>query len=169
METKKLIAEAIESIESIESREISSHDSFSSAEPVNHAEKEIDAGIEGLNQADQRKVNGTKTQVSSKSDKEDFDFGKFNWQDLLNEDVELLSTRSSGYGLGPLDLDSVIASDKLVDQQPNPNVELEQEDNPLPNGSKLKLRKEASASAANSVSITKKWVRGRLVEVAEGD
>lgn len=170
METKKLIAEAIQSIESIEAGLISSHEnsrdpSFSSAVPVNHVEKEMDAGIEGLNQADQRKVNGTKTLVSSKSDNEDFDFGKFTWQDLLNGDMELLSTSSSGYGLSPLDLDSLIGSTKQLDQQPNLNVE--REDNPLPNGSKLKPRKEAAP--ANSVTTTKKWVRGRLVEVAEED
>lgn len=170
METKKLIAEAIQSIESIEAGQISSHEnsrdpSFSSAVPVNHVEKEMDAGIEGLNQADQRKVNGTKTLVSSKSDNEDFDFGKFTWQDLLNGDMELLSTSSSGYGLSPLDLDSLIGSTKQLDQQPNLNVE--REDNPLPNGSKLKPRKEAAP--ANSVTTTKKWVRGRLVEVAEED
>lgn len=170
METKKLIAEAIQSIESIEAGQISSHEnsrdpSFSSAVPVNHVEKEMDAGIEGLNQADQRKVNGTKTLVSSKNDNEDFDFGKFTWQDLLNGDMELLSTSSSGYGLSPLDLDSLIGSTKQLDQQPNLNVE--REDNPLPNGSKLKPRKEAAP--ANSVTTTKKWVRGRLVEVAEED
>ena len=170
METKKLIAEAIQSIESIEAGQISSHEksrdpSFSSAVPVNHVEKEMDAGIEGLNQADQRKVNGTKTLVSSKNDNEGFDFGKFTWQDLLNGDMELLSTSSSGYGLSPLDLDSLIGSTKQLDQQPNLNVE--REDNPLPNGSKLKPRKEAAP--ANSVTTTKKWVRGRLVEVAEED
>lgn len=170
METKKLIAEAIQSIESIEAGQISSHEnsrdpSFSSAVPVNHVEKEMDAGIEGLNQADQRKVNGTKTLVTSKNDNEDFDFGKFTWQDLLNGDMELLSTSSSGYGLSPLDLDSLIGSTKPLDQLPNLNVE--REDNPLPNGSKLKPRKEAAP--ANSVTTTKKWVRGRLVEVAEED
>lgn len=170
METKKLIAEAIQSIESIEAGQISSHEnsrdpSFSSAVPVNHVEKEMDAGIEGLNQADQRKVNGTKTLVSSKNDNEDFDFGKFTWQDLLNGDMELLSTSSSGYGLSPLDLDSLIGSTKPLDQLPNLNVE--REDNPLPNGIKLKPRKEAAP--ANSVTTTKKWVRGRLVEVAEED
>lgn len=170
METKKLIAEAIQSIESIEAGQISSHEnnrdpSFSSAVPVNHVEKEMDAGIEGLNQADQRKVNGTKALISSKNDNEDFDFGKFTWQDLLNGDMELLSTSSSGYGLSPLDLDSLIGSTKQLDQQPNLNVE--REDNPLPNGSKLKPRIEAAP--ANSVTTTKKWVRGRLIEVAEKD
>ena len=174
METKKLIAEAIESIESIEAGQISSHESngdhpsfsSSSAVPVNHPEMEMDVGIEGLNQADQRKVNGTKTLVSSETDNEDFDFGNFTWQDLLNGDMEVCSTRSSGYGLTPLDLDYVvIGSKKQLDQQPNPNVGWE--DNPLPNGSKHKPRKETAP--ANSVTVTKKWVRGRLVEVAEDD
>lgn len=172
METKKLIAEAIQSVESIEAGQLPSHENsrdplFSSAVPVNHdAEKEMDEEAEGLNPVDERKVNGTKSLVLSKSDNEDFDFGKFTWQNLPNGDVEHLSTSSGGYGLSPLHLDNLVSPTKRQIQQAN--LKVEREDNPLPNGNKL-LKAREDATPAHSTTRTKKWVRGRLVEVVVGD
>uniref|UniRef100_A0A5B7ADN6 Nuclease associated modular domain-containing protein n=1 Tax=Davidia involucrata TaxID=16924 RepID=A0A5B7ADN6_DAVIN len=190
IETRKLIAEAIQSIESIGTGQAGSyqngrHPSFASNGLVNHVEKEKDAGIEGLSQTHQREINSIQALESSDGIK-DSNFGKFNFQDLLNGKDEQLLTRSSDHGLlngkervyqigvsdygsTPSGLDRMIKQPSFTKQlgQLELNGNSRHEKKPLPNGAKFQSGKEETPP--NSITITKKWVRGKLVEVAEGD
>ncbi|KAA8540197.1 hypothetical protein F0562_024240 [Nyssa sinensis] len=155
IETRKLIAEAIQSIESIEIIQVDSdgndrHPSLASNGVVNHVEKEKDTEIKGLSQPEQREINGTQAPESSNSIK-DFNFD------------------SSDHGFPRSDLDSMIEQSSLKKQvdQLELNGNNRHEKMPRPNGTKFQSGKEETPP--NSISITKKWVRGRLVEVAEGD
>ncbi|KAK9290181.1 hypothetical protein L1049_008347 [Liquidambar formosana] len=182
LETRKLIAEAIQSIESIDigpitSQENGTYPSFASTGLINRVEKEIDADNEGLNGADQSEVNGSQALASSSND--DFDFVKYTLQNLLNDEEELLPTSSDEYGLPPLDLDNLIKQLGQVELNGNGQVEINgngqvelngntKHDKSLPaNGAKFQSMREEAPS--NSTTVTKKWVRGRLIEVAEGD
>ncbi|KAA8541569.1 hypothetical protein F0562_022721 [Nyssa sinensis] len=102
IETRKLIAEAIQSIESIKTAQAGSpqngkHPSFASNGLVHHVEKGKDAGIEDLNLTDQREINGIQP-LESSDDIKDFNFGKFTFQNLLSGKDEQLQTSSSDYG-----------------------------------------------------------------------
>lgn len=179
IETRKLIAEAVQSIESIDSGLISSQENGKYPSPTptptlrgnemdGQADMETDGGMRVLDEADQKKVNGNHSLASSKEE-EDFDLGKFTLQDILNGEDELLSMSSSGYGLSPFSFESLI---KQSDSGYEPNKALEsnrdgeeEKDHPI-NGSKVETPEDETPS--NLVTVTKKWVRGRLVEVAEG-
>lgn len=160
METRKLIAEAIQSIESIDAGQNASDQNGRNPSPtstglVNNAEHEIAARSEEgrLNGVDKSKVNGNHTLSSSNN--QDFDFGKFTLQNLLNADEELLPTSSNGYGLPPLDFDSLR---NQVGTQPDQNGKIKL------NGANSRAIEEEESS--NSNNIARKWVRGRLVEVS---
>ncbi|KAL5579687.1 hypothetical protein UlMin_012129 [Ulmus minor] len=173
METRKLIAEAIRSIESIEGSQISSlvngkDPSTSSDELGSLIENETDTGTEFPGKSNSVKVNGTYTLPSSKE--EEFDVGKFNLQEILNGEEELLPVSSSGYGFSPFSYESLM-------RQSDSEDETEQQDIPQPNGTKVEIPNEETPEsetlkeetpAANLVTVTKKWVRGKLVEVVEG-
>lgn len=171
IETRKLIAEAVQSIESIESGQISSpengkYPSSTPKEMNDQAEKETDDGMRVPNDADQRKVNGIKTLASSKED--DSDFGKFTLQDIINGEDDLLPMNSSGYGLSPFSFESLIKQADSGDEpkQVQSNRESEGENNLPINGSKVESPEEETPSKLTTV--TKKWVRGKLVDVAKG-
>lgn len=164
IETRNLIAEAIQSIQSIEIGQIDSHGngrhpSIASAELVNQAEKGNNPGIQGLSQTENGEINGTQAVESSKSDYNDFGFGKFNFHDLLNGKEELYQTSMSDYGLPPSELDGIIKQCGFTEQLSQ--LELNG------NGAEFQSRKEETPP--NSVTVPKKWVRGRLVEVVDGD
>ncbi|GMQ07927.1 hypothetical protein CsSME_00051907 [Camellia sinensis var. sinensis] len=164
IETRNLIAEAIQSIQSIEIGQIDSHGngrhpSIASAELVNQAEKGNNPGVQGLSQRDNGEINGTQTVESSKSDYNDFGFGKFNFHDLLNGKEELYQTSMSDYGLPPSELDGIIKQCSFTEQLSQ--LELNG------NGAEYQSRKEETPP--NSITVAKKWVRGRLVEVVDGD
>ncbi|XP_015901395.2 uncharacterized protein LOC107434437 isoform X1 [Ziziphus jujuba] len=177
METRMLIAEAVQSIESIESGLISSQENGkyplpsptptpTSNEMDGQADMEIDGRKPVLDKADDKKVNGNHSLASSKE--EDFDLGKFTLQHIPSGEDEFLPVSSSDYALSPFIFESLI---KQSDSGDEPNkVELnkhgEEEKVPPINGSKVETPEEDRPS--NLVTVTKKWVCGRLVEVAEG-
>ncbi|XP_059638612.1 uncharacterized protein LOC132280871 isoform X2 [Cornus florida] len=195
IETRKLIAEAIQSIESIDAEPVDylengTHPSFASANLVNHVDKEKDAGNEGPCQTEQIKINGNGAALESngngalesrRSDMEDSDFVNFTLQDLLNGNDELLPTSPNGYdslytteelhqrgtidyGLTSTELDKQSSFTGKLDQlEPNGNDIHET----LPPPSVAKFRSGKEETPRKSTSITKKWVRGRLVEVTE--
>ncbi|GFZ04362.1 hypothetical protein Acr_16g0009860 [Actinidia rufa] len=182
-ETRKLIAEAIQSIQSIEIGQINSHEdaqhpATTPVELVNHAEKKTYPGIHCLEQTDHGKVNGTQAMVSSKSDIKDFGFGEFNFQDLFNGKDEGLPTSSTGYGLlngknevyrtGNNDhrLHPFVEPSRFTEQlsQFESNGKIGQENELLPGGDD-DVQLEKKEIPPNSTPVTKKWVRGRLVEV----
>ena len=168
METRKLIAEAIQSIESIETGQISSHEngsfpSIASDDLISQVDKDSSAKIEVLNHADLREVNGTPI-VPSKDD--DFNFNKFTLHELLNNEEELLPSSFSGSGSSPFGFDSLMkqscSKNDLDLAEPNGYGECQKD--PLLNGTEVESLKEETPKL---VPVTKKWVRGRLIEVAE--
>ncbi|XVF27159.1 hypothetical protein REPUB_Repub14bG0082600 [Reevesia pubescens] len=172
IETRKLIAEAIQSIESIEGGQVTSDEnggyiSVDSVEPVIQVEKIMQSENSGLNQADQKEVNGN--QFLSLSKNEDFNFPNFMFPRIVNcdRDEELTSPSSNNYSLSTLNFESLIKksdSSKQLNQLETNGI-IKHEKNPLPNGTKVQLKDNDLPSKA--VAITKKWVRGKLVEVTE--
>lgn len=179
IETRKLIAEAIQSLQSIDKGQIHSNEtdaenpSVASAELVNHMEKESIG-----------KINGTQALESRESDIKDFGFGKFNFQyllngndevlpttgcDLLNGKEELYRTGSSDSGWSPSELNSVLKQSGITEQlsqlEPNGKNSLQKE---VPSGG-AELKPDKEVKPPSSITVTKKWVRGKLVEVEEVD
>ncbi|XWS19985.1 hypothetical protein CRYUN_Cryun31cG0062800 [Craigia yunnanensis] len=172
IETKKLIAEAIQSIESIERKQVTSDEnggylSVDSAEPVGQVQKKMQSVNNGLSQAYQKEVNGNL--ILSLSKNEEFNFPNFMFPRIVNgdSDEELTSPNSNNYSLSTLNFESLIKKSDSFKQlnQLETNGIIKHEKNPLPNGTKVQLKDDDIPSKA--VAVTKKWVRGRLVEVTE--
>ncbi|XAR49823.1 hypothetical protein NMG60_11003976 [Bertholletia excelsa] len=187
IETRKLLAEAVELIESTEFGQTDSSEngirpSTGSGELVSHAEKE-NGRIQG--QSDYKEINGTEDVRYSKTDIKGLDFDKFNFQDSLNDEDEVLLVSSRAYGLvngkeelprvgtidyrlTPSEFDSIIKQPGFTEQpillEPDGNDSHEKE--LVPDGDEFCSSKEEVSP--NSVTVSKKWVRGRLVEVVEG-
>ncbi|KAL8098781.1 hypothetical protein AgCh_031485 [Apium graveolens] len=185
IETRKLIAEAIQSIESIEG-------GFADNEPdnpssLNNVEKEIDIKSE-----DQIEINGSRAFSSNFDDIPD---SEFNLQQLLNHEDEILPSSSynvdfmndvdylkgllnNGTDLSELEpLDNPSSLTHQLDHL-TPNGSSLKDGNLIPNGAKSELSKiEGSPKLKNSckekppksTNTIKKWVRGKLVEVTEED
>jgi hypothetical protein len=155
METRKLIAEAIQSIESIETGQITSHENGSYPSV---ATNNLISQVEKDASADRREVNGIPI-VPSKD--EDFNFSKFTLHESLNNEEELLPSSFSGSGSSPFSFHGIM--DQRMDHsdriEPNGNGDCQKD--PLPNGAKVQSLKEETPSKL--VTVTKKWVRGRLV------
>ncbi|XWS16097.1 hypothetical protein CRYUN_Cryun34aG0056300 [Craigia yunnanensis] len=172
IETRELIAEAIQSIESIErglvtSGENGGYISVDSAEPLSQVEKKIQSENNGLSQADQKEVNGNR--ILSLSKNEEFNFPNFTFSRIVNgdSDKELTSPNSNNYSLSTLNFENLIKksySSKQLNQLETNGI-IKYEKNPLPNGTKVQLKDDDMPP--KSVAVTKKWIRGRLVEVTE--
>ncbi|KAK2969994.1 hypothetical protein RJ640_008334 [Escallonia rubra] len=180
IETRKLIAEAIQSIESIgtgqaDSPEDGRRSPLTSNGLVNH----VEAGEENqdLNPAEKRGINGAGAFASTKVDITDFGFSKFSLDELLNGKDEISATSSCEHGNGlvndketlpPLQLDRTIAhstfSKRLNELEPNGS---KGHKTLSPNGAKSQSVQEETP--LDSITVTKKWVRGKLVEVTAGD
>lgn len=128
IETRKLIAEAIESIGSIDPAYLHSHviresSPSTSMGPVNYVEEEPECELEGPTQTGHQVVNGFRTLESRDADFMDLGFGKINLQDLLDTDDEDndddLETRSTDFDLVKLELDYMINHDYLTKQEGN--------------------------------------------------
>ncbi|KAF4399404.1 hypothetical protein G4B88_022487 [Cannabis sativa] len=182
LETRKLIAEAIRSLESIEVDQSSSQVNGENPSIVgDELGSQVENGTEGVGnvpvEADGKKVNGTRTLVSSKE--EDLSFGNLNMHEILNGEEGHLQLNSSAYGLSPFSYETLMKQSDLINENGHlePSTDSEQKEKPLVNGAKAETHKEETPAAetqdeqtpaANSVTVTKRWIRGRLVEVAEG-
>jgi len=129
------------------------------------------------------KIDGTQALESRESDIKDYGFSKFNFQylldgddevlpttgDLLNGKEQLYQTGSSDYGWSPSELNSVLKQSGITEQlsqlESNGKNILQKE--VAPGGAEFKPEKEVKPPS--STTITKKWVRGKLVEVVELD
>ncbi|XP_038899557.1 uncharacterized protein LOC120086822 [Benincasa hispida] len=159
LETRKLIAEAIQSIESIDIKQMASPKTEEPNAEASHSyevgtpnnEGESLGGKEDQIRAVQTIANGT--QLFSSSIDEDFDFSKFSLQDLIGGEKEVPAS-SNGYGVSHSSFSSLA-------NQPNGN-----KPSSSLNGTKLHHLEERADSQV--ITVTKKWVRGRLVEVAKG-
>lgn len=179
IETRKLIAEAIQSLQSIGIGQIHSNEngvknpSVASVDLVNHMDEESIG-----------KIDGTQDVESRESDIKDYGFSKFNFQyllsgddevrpttgcDLLNGKEKLYQTGSSDYGWSPSELNSVLKQSGITEQlsqlEPNGKNILQKE--VTLGGAELKPEKEVKPPS--STTVTKKWIRGKLVEVVEVD
>ncbi|KAK2654818.1 hypothetical protein Ddye_014674 [Dipteronia dyeriana] len=161
IETRKLIAEAIQSIESIETSLTSNNECEGypsvSAEMASQVKKEEDT--------ENRKVNGSQTLAPSKN--EDFSFGSLTFPDILNGE-ELVPANSSGNSLPMLNWESLIdQSDSAIQLDlPEANGNIKCSKNPQPNGTKVHGAEEA-IPPPQVKAVTKKWIRGKLVEMTE--
>lgn len=165
IETRKLIAEAIQSIESIEEGCVTSNEnggyiSVDSAEPVGQVDKKMQSEKSTLSQSDQKEVNGN--QFLSLSKNEDFNFHNFMFPRIVNgdSDEQLTSPGLNNYSLSTLDFQS------LIKESDSPKQFNQLETNRIINGTKVELKDSNVASKAVA-AVTKKWVHGRLVEVIE--
>lgn len=162
LETRKLIAEAIQSIESVnieqtaspQTEEPNAAASYSCYEVVTPNNKEESLGRkEDQNRAVQIIANGTQWFPSNID--EDFDCSKFSLQDLLGREKEV-PVSTNGYGLSHSSFSSLA-------NQANGNKPSDHK--PSLNGTRLHHLEDKADSQV--ITVTKKWVRGRLVEVAE--
>lgn len=169
METRRLIAEAVQSVESIELGQVTSKNgnggslSVDSAELVSKVKEEIETQNGGLNQPEHTKVNGTQP-LPSKD--EAFNLGSFKMPDKLNRE-ELVSKSFKGYSLQTLNLESLIGKPDSAKHLGHleANGSIKNKKNLQPNGANVQSMEEETATKPDNV--TKKWVRGRLVEVIE--
>lgn len=178
MESRMLIAEALQFIESIENEDpisLENDNSLSenSSEPVPHVEEDIDTSIQTPDLINHSTVNGVHSLSSSKT--EDFSFNKFGLPDLVNGNCssschnDLHETEQKFDQMHPnsflsLELNHTVNCSKCTtnhaDPELNPNGDTEHTEKPLGDGSEFQ-------SENVEAKIIKKWVRGRLVEVVE--
>lgn len=169
VETRMLIAEAIRSIESIKQEDLFSdrYDSNfqASSKLVPHFEEDISAEIESPSHVDPRKVNGDQSSWSSDIEAQDVELDVFRDYDesLLTIEGKYLKTSSD---FPPIVLNSMMKHSDFIKQlavDPKPNG-INGSAQKLPNG--LKFQSE-NAAPPKQVTVAKKYICGRLVEVAE--
>ncbi|KAJ8755806.1 hypothetical protein K2173_024351 [Erythroxylum novogranatense] len=173
VETRRLIAEAMQLVESIDPRNVirneNDHDaSLAARVPTIEIESEEGVGKGSSSDAGLWEVNGSKLLVSAEEEKTNLT--KFTFHDVLNGDQkEFVAKSPNGYGLSQLSLNTLIQESNSAHQTVSLKLNgVHKSGNiSLVNGSKAKLLKEGTS--ARTVPSTKKWIRGRLVEVTEGD
>ncbi|KAL8466449.1 hypothetical protein ACS0TY_035512 [Phlomoides rotata] len=178
IESRMLIAEANQLIASLEiedetiSFENDNDLPKDSTLPAPNLEKEMDEHAQTKEEiVEPRKVNGSHSISPSLIDStNNFSFNKFLLPDLMNgngssscsndtlKTEEKLPQRSNGSLSAEASNSYSISANNLVDLKPSPNGK-------SVNGLELKLENEEAPE--KQPKIIKKWVRGRLVEVAE--
>ncbi|KAI9070861.1 hypothetical protein K1719_028718 [Acacia pycnantha] len=143
IETRKLIAEAIQSLESIDTLQITESNGSSMA--LSQVDEEKGMAFDVLNQSDMGQINGHKT-VSTRDE----------FKDIYRSSLQNLPNGTNGCFSSPLGFDSRVSEKgQSIKSQTNssPTVEGTQ---PLKDD-----------TPSRSPTVTKKWVRGRLVVVEE--
>ncbi|XP_010273796.1 PREDICTED: uncharacterized protein LOC104609242 [Nelumbo nucifera] len=169
METRRLIAEATRSLRDIEMDQVASqeskNDSYSSSKLngfINHFEKQIDTE-NGHTPLDKREVNGSHVLSN-----EDFHFSKFTPQDLMNvrETLSPVSSRNTSFDC----YKSFSLQPENCKEQLNPRDQLEKngvmESQRMPPYNGVETQAGDSQASSSTLTTKKKWVSGRLVEVA---
>lgn len=183
IEARKLIAEAVQSIMSIEKgEEESQNDEKSTSLDL---EGEMVAEIEEPNQVIQQDLNGAQSSESGdinnitefefeKCDLQDRPNSIFNNYNLVNGKENLNERSFSGYDVPPMVLDDSIKLANFPEQLGGTTVlngHIDDHTNhSLVNGSKsmaIEEEEEEETRSKSATVTTKKWVRGRLVEVTE--
>ncbi|XP_022998154.1 uncharacterized protein LOC111492886 [Cucurbita maxima] len=163
LETRNLIAEAKQSIESVEIERMASPQSEERSAAASYTyevggtsneEGDSVAGKGNQNGVVQTMANGT--QLFPSSIDKDFDFCKLSLQDILGGEKEVPAS-SNGHG-------ACHSSFSSLTNHPNGNKPSDHK--PSLNGTKLHHLEEKPDSQV--ISVTKKWVRGRLFEVGDG-
>ncbi|KAK6915358.1 hypothetical protein RJ641_020475 [Dillenia turbinata] len=172
VEAKKLIAEATQTIEAMNMQHVTSNDSINGKVPYSESEDvvenvsvETDALAEGLIKTDRKGVNGIITLGDSVENAVNgFNVGKFSIQSLLDNNNDIITPSTSGYEMPLLGWDSLMSQTGIIEKLGQLELNQEEEKMLQPNGFKVQSGKDGPASSSSTV--TKKWVRGRLVEVA---
>lgn len=163
IETRKLIAEAIHSLESIDTQAATTDNNVPSV-GLSEVNEENGSAFEVLNQYQMAHVNGHTT-LSSSDYRFSEDFGKFSLEKPVNGDPELQLT--NGWVSLPFYLNSQInessPSNQQREEEQDQRSEYETDPSPAVKGIQSLDNETVSASPV----VTKKWVRGRLVEAAE--
>ncbi|KAB2613153.1 abhydrolase domain-containing protein [Pyrus ussuriensis x Pyrus communis] len=164
---------------------------FASYEMITKGEEEPYTTVAGQIEAGNVKTNGTKTLSSTN---EDSSFGNFTseymvdaeedlsplqdvlnvledpapLEDMLNSEEDLSRPSTSGYGLPPFGFEELIKQSDLRNEpnQLEPNGDGERSKNLQLNGTKVQSREEETPCKPVT-GATKRWIRGRLVEVGE--
>lgn len=164
IETRKLIAEAIQSLQSIDTRHITESNDSSMA--LSEVDEEKDAAFEVPNQSDMGQVNGHKT-LSANDYKFSEDFRRVSLQKLLNSDPEFHLTTTNGCTSSQFGFDSQKSEPGSTNQprEAEQDQSINLKTDPPPNMEEIRSLEDNITS--RSLTVTKKWVRGRLVEVVE--
>ncbi|XP_061340911.1 uncharacterized protein LOC133287344 isoform X2 [Gastrolobium bilobum] len=152
IESRKFIAAAIQSLESIDTQGLTLSNVPSVA--LSKVNEEKDSEFEALNQLHMVQVNGHKT--SSSSDyKFSEDFVKISLQKFDIGDSELHLKSTNGFASFPVGFKGNIEESSSSNQQRETEL----------NQSSIESIKDETLP--KSATVTKKWVRGRLVDVVE--
>ncbi|KAL2345980.1 hypothetical protein Fmac_007265 [Flemingia macrophylla] len=162
IETRKLIAEAIQSLESIDTQAIANGNVPSVG--LSEVKKKNESAFEVLNQSQMTQVNGHTT-LSSSDCKFSEDFGKFSLEKLVNGDPELHLT--NGCASLPFSLNSQINASGSSNQQRESEQDQRSEYETDASPTVMGIESFESETVSRSPLVTRKWVRGRFVEVAE--
>ncbi|XP_019440479.1 PREDICTED: uncharacterized protein LOC109345749 isoform X1 [Lupinus angustifolius] len=172
IETRKLIAEAIQSLECIDTQEIPDNNvpsvAFSEIDCENGSAPEVP------NQSHMPQVNGHKT-LSSSDNNFPEDFSEFLSEKLLNGgDHELYISSTNGRSSFPFSLNNSITELSPSNQRTETETETE-EDLSSEYGTDtsstvvaIQSIKDEETLSRTSPAVTRKWICGRLVEVVEG-
>ncbi|KAK6911343.1 Nuclease associated modular domain 3 [Dillenia turbinata] len=171
VEAKRLIAEATQIIEAINMQHLISDDSINGKVPYSESEGVVEnvsaetASAEGLIEADPSGVNGRKTLGESiENAMNGFHIGKFSIHSLLDNNNDIASPSTSTYQISLLGWNSQMSQTGTMEKLGLLELNQEEEKVLQPNGLKVQSGKDKPASSSSTV--TKKWVRGRLVEIA---
>lgn len=156
IETRKLINEAIQSLESIETQHTTG-----SAVSLSEIDQGKDATLEDLNQSDMGLVNGHKALPSSDYKLPD---GQFSLHELINGNLKLHLSTTNDIASSALGFESESDSTNQPEETLQ-NQGLEQKADPSPTETGIQSVEDERPS--KSLTVTKKWVRGRLTEVVE--
>ncbi|KAL2539067.1 hypothetical protein Adt_00045 [Abeliophyllum distichum] len=160
LETRMLITEAMQYIESIKNRDVVSYKRDSNSSPSSIlAEEETDTEIRSLSHIEKRNLNGVGILASTSFVTEGFNFDKLVLPDFLNGSAVSSNSCNNDLLRSGEELDHTSYSDF-------PPPELDSLRNPsLSDG--LKFQPEKIETRPEQITITKKWLCGRLVEVTE--
>ncbi|KAL6576919.1 hypothetical protein OROMI_011195 [Orobanche minor] len=132
---------------------------FTSNEVLSQIAKEMYTGFGGLTEAYNGKVNGTQTLSSIKD--EDLGFDEFAMQDMLSDEDDISSMRSNDDDALPLFLEQLDSSIQLEEIETNENDEC----NKHLRLDETRTESRGDETLSTPATVTKKWIRGRLVEV----
>lgn len=162
IETRKLIAEAIQSLESIDTQKID--DCSVPSVSLTEVNQENESEFEVRNHSEMAQVNGHTT-LSPSFYKSSEDFRELSLERPVTGVPELHLT--NGYASLPFSLNSQIDQDSPSNQQRETEQDESSKDETDHSPTVMGIQSLEDETLSSSPIATKKWVRGRLVEVYE--
>lgn len=147
IETRKLIAEAIQSLESIDRQHIAESNDNDSSMALEEVDEDKGTTFEVCNWSDMRPINGHNARLPS-----------FEYEDIHRFPLQKLPNGANGCFSTPLCFDNYISKKGLViNSQADTSPSMEE------------IQPLRDDTPSRSPTMTKKWVRGRLVDVQESE